>query len=379
MEAIVARLATLIEENGWRDAFDRALANVAAQDVPSVAGIRTVEDYLAWIDTLARWAPREHGDSRLVHDKMVAFYFLLDQPPLRGLQTPIEPRSDAPRETSPAQQTPLSRWILDFVRTWGDYLDTPASVAHIDTFRTNPAFRWDEYMPPPSGYRTFNQFFARHVRPGQRPIAASADASVVVAPADAVFIGSWRIAGDSTVYVADPMLDVKGISWPIAQLLDDSAHADRFAGGTFMHVALRTYDYHRWHAPVPGRVLEARVVQGQAWLDVEAVTAVVDGTPTRVLHAIEGTGYQFVQMRAVVVLESPCGLVACIPVGMGHVSSVIVTAAPGVTLRKGEEMGYFQFGGSDFVMVFERACNVELTCRVDQHYVQGSAIGRMHR
>ena len=376
MEAIVARLAALIDEHDWRPAFDEALAMAASHEVPALAAIRTLDDYLAWSDALVRWAPRERGDSRLVHDRMVEFHFVLDQPPLRALQTPIAPAAPAGAE---AGQTPLSAWVLDFVRTWGDFLDTPASAEHIDSFRTDPAFRWDEYMPPPSGYRTFNQFFARHVRPGQRPVAAIADAAVVVSPADAVFIGAWRVGGDSTIYVEDPAVDVKGVSWTIRQLLAGSAHADRFAGGTFLHVALRTYDYHRWHAPVPGRVLEARVVQGQAWLDVEAVTTIVDGVPTKTLHAIEGTGYQFVQMRAVVILESPYGLVACVPVGMGHVSSVVVTAQPGVTLRKGEEMGYFQFGGSDVVLVFERDCQLELTCRVDQHYVQGSAIGRLHR
>ena len=377
MEPVVERLVALIDEHAWGPAFDEALARMADQAVPCLSGIRTLTDYLTWIDDLVRWAPREQGDSRLVHDKMVQFHFLLDQSPLRELQTPILPTTGVVGRT--ITQTPLSRWILDYVRTWGDYLDTPASAEHIDSFRTNPVFHWDEYMPPPSGYLTFNQFFARHVRPGQRPVAANDDASVLVSPADAVFIGSWRIAGDSTMYVDDPKVDVKGLSWSIGQLLADSAYADRFAGGMFMHQALRTYDYHRWHAPLPGRILEAKVVQGQAWLDVEVVTATVDGTPTRVLHAIEGTGYQFVQMRAVVVINSPCGLVACVPVGMGHVSSVVVTAAVGVTLRKGEEMGYFQFGGSDFVMVFERACNVELTCRADQHYVQGSAIGRLHR
>ena len=56
----------------------------------------------------------------------------------------------------------------------------------------------------------------------------------------------------------------------------------------------------------------------------------------------------------------------------------MITAEVGAVLRKGEEMGYFQFGGSDFVMVFESRCQVELTCRGDAHYVQGSAIGRLH-
>ena len=371
VEPIVAELISLIEQHGWVAQFQQALDVAALKDVAAVARIRTIDDYLAHIDELVRWAPREAGDSRLVHDKMVEFYFFLDQPPLRELQSPIVAGHAS------TELTPLSQWIHDFACSWGSYLDTPDSVTHIESFRSNPAFRWDEYMPPPSGYLTFNQFFARHARPGMRPIAAIGDPSVVVSPADAVFIGSWRVAGDSTIHVEDPKIDVKGVRWSIRQLLVDSAYADRFNGGTFMHCALRTYDYHRWHSPVPGKVVETRNIIGQAWLDVEAVTAVVDGESINVLHAIEGTGYQFVQTRALVVIDSPCGLVACLPVGMGHVASVVVTAGVGSTLHKGEEMGYFQFGGSDFVMVFEQACNIELSCRTDAHYLQGSAIGRL--
>ena len=373
MEAIVARLVSLIDQHGWRPRFEEAMESAASQDVASINGIRTVDDYLMHIDELVRWAPREFGDSRMVHDKMVEFYFFLDQPSLRDIQSSIAPREGK------STLTPLSQWILEYVGKWGDYLDTPDSAVHIDSFRTNPAFLWDEYMPPPSGYLTFNQFFARHVRPGERPIAAIGDASVLVSPADAVFIGSWRISKGSTIYVEDTMLDVKGVKWSIKEVLADSIYADRFAGGTFTHSALRTYDYHRWHAPVPGRVVEAKAVKGQAWLDVEAVPAFVAGKRQNVLRAVEGTGYQFVQTRALIVIESPYGLVACLPVGMGHVSSIVVTVATGTTLHKGEEMGYFQFGGSDFVMVFERNCHVELTCQANAHYVQGSAVGRLHR
>jgi phosphatidylserine decarboxylase len=60
---------------------------------------------------------------------------------------------------------------------------------------------------------------------------------------------------------------------------------------------------------------------------------------------------------------------------MAHVSSVVITAEAGKALHKGEELGYFQFGGSDFIMVFERACNVQLTSLPDVHYKQGSWIG----
>lgn len=77
-----------------------------------------------------------------------------------------------------------------------------------------------------------------------------------------------------------------------------------------------------------------------------------------------------------VVIDSPIGLVACLPMGMAQVSSVVITAETGQTLHKGEELGYFQFGGSDFVMVFERASNVQLVSQPHVHCNQGSWIGR---
>lgn len=306
------------------------------------------------------WAPRESGDSTRVRDNLVEFYFILDQPPLRALQPSVAPSSAA------LPLTPLSRWIADYASAWGDYLDTAESAMNVESFRSNPAFRWNDYVPPPSGYRTFNQFFARHVEPGYRPIAQASIETVIVSPADAVFIDAWRVTPESEV-------TVKGMRWSVADLLQGSPFAERFATGLFMHCALRTFDYHCWHAPLDGRVVDARLIRGQAWLDVK----VESGGSEKRLEAVEGTGYQFVQMRGLVVLETSHGLVACLPVGMGQVSSVVLTAEVGRRLRKGEEMGYFQFGGSDFVMVFEGRCGAKLDCQRGSHYFQGSAIGHV--
>lgn len=54
---------------------------------------------------------------------------------------------------------------------------------------------------------------------------------------------------------------------------------------------------------------------------------------------------------------------------------MVITAEPGAVLRKGEEMGYFQFGGSDFVMVFEHGSEIQLACEPDEHCLQGQQIG----
>ena len=369
MTPVVERLLSLIGEHGWRPRFDEAVAQVVERDVAALAGLRSFDDFVRFLDDMVQWAPREQGDSLLVHDKLVEFHFVFDQPALAGLQSRVDPSSQG------APPTPLSQWIVDFARDWGSFLDDPASARHVDSFRTDPAFRWDDYMPPPSGYLTFNQFFARHVKPGRRPVAALHDDRVVVSPADAHLVGQWPIDARSTIEVDDGRVRLKRLRWSLATLLDGSPYAARFAGGVFTHVALRTFDYHRWHAPLAGTVLEARRIQGQAWLEVEAVDLPGAGRQVHGIEAVEGTGYQFLQTRGLVVLDTPVGLVACLPVGMAQVSSVVITAEVGSVLHKGEEMGYFQFGGSDFVMVFEAGCGVRLEGRVGAHVMQGARIG----
>jgi phosphatidylserine decarboxylase len=369
MHAIVEELVALIAKHGWQSAFQAAIENARSHDVHSIKGIQVLDDYLKWIDALVTWVPRERGDTRFIYDKIAEFYFFLDQEPVKGLQSPIRPGDGI------QHLTPLSAWIKEYARAWGSYLDTTESAKEVDSFRTNPLFNWDEYMPPPSGYFTFNQFFARHVKPGMRPIAGLRDDNALVNPADSTCVGWWQISEQSKIYVEKSTLDIKGIQWSIHQLLEGSAYADRFRGGIFTHSFLNTFDYHRWHAPVQGRILEARVIQGQAFMDICVKNAVVDGKTQNVLDARDGTGYQFVQTRGLVVIDSPIGLVACLPMGMAQVSSVVITAEAGLTLHKGEELGYFQFGGSDFVMVFERASNVQLISQPGTHYNQGSWIG----
>ena len=62
--------------------------------------------------------------------------------------------------------------------------------------------------------------------------------------------------------------------------------------------------------------------------------------------------------------------------GMAQVSSIIVTAEEGKFIRKGEEISYFQFGGSDIVMVFQRDSNVSITAHKGIHYKVGTRIAQ---
>lgn len=75
------------------------------------------------------------------------------------------------------------------------------------------------------------------------------------------------------------------------------------------------------------------------------------------------------------ILDISAGLLACMPVRMARVSSVVITAEVGKTIGKCEGLGYFQFVGSDFVMLFEVRCNAFFTCSVDEHPPQAVATG----
>lgn len=213
---------------------------------------------------------------------------------------------------------------------------------------------------PPGGWLTFNQFFARQVRPGRRPVDHRCDDSVVVSPADSVHQGRWPIYDDSTV-------TAKGLTWSVIELLAGSPCQDKFKGGVFTHSFLDVNDYHWLHAPVGGVVKEVRKIPGK-------VTADVVMRPGGSLEIVGGTGYQFTQDRGLIVIDSPLGYVAVLPIGMAQVSSVNLTAEAGTVISKGEASGYFAFGGSDIMALFE-AGKVRLDADVVKHHNQGKQIG----
>ncbi len=368
---IVQELIDMIAKNGWQSKFDEAFKAAKALNVIEFDDIKTLTDYFDWINAQLTWAPFEKADGREVYRHVCKFYFLLDQSPVKELQNKIEPHDTA------EPLSPLSDWMRRWVHTLGEFMDTPESLTPETekTFFDTPAYNMHEYIRPRGGWGTFNKFFARRTKPGYRPVAGLCDPTVITSPADSVFDGQWEVRSDSHV-------NIKGMDWKVEELLEGSPYKDRFSGGVWMHAFLNTTDYHRQHAPVAGRVVEARNIPGCAYLQV-----IADDIPgsdkkglamKRTFDAPDDPGYEFMQDRGLIIIESEIGLVAVLPMGMAQVSSVIITAEEGVVLQKGEEISYFQFGGSDIVMVFERACNVCFTANVGDHHKVGRQIAKAY-
>lgn len=373
---IVQELIDMIDKNGWRDKFQQALDKARSYNTIEYEPIKTLDDYFDWCESNLHWVPKEDPEGDVVYKHVTMFYFLLDQSPVKELQTPIIPSQLKDNVMPPL--TPLSEWMRRFVISLGQWMDTPESIDDeaVKSYYDSPRYNMDDYVMPMGGWKTFNQFFARSVKPGYRPVAAVNDDHIIVSPADSTNDGQWEVNADSQV-------NIKGLEWSIEELLEGSKYKDDFKGGIWIHQFLNTTDYHRQHAAVGGKVLEARVIQGATWLGI--TTEPIEGDPQgrntivrRKLTALDEAGYQFLQTRGLIVIQSKIGKVAILPMGMAQVSSIVVTAEEGVTLRKGEEISYFQFGGSDIVMVFERASNVSITAQPGVHYKTGTRIAEAY-
>lgn len=394
MSVMVQVLRDYLDANpDFKDDFETALALALTYKIKQFAefNIKTLDDYLNHYESYVKWIPRENNDGTNVYYHLCIFHFVLDLPPMNKHQSPVNPTS---------RWTWLSRWIVDFSKEIGKFHNTPESITpeSLQTFRDCPKYNLNDYQEPDGGWKTFNEFFGRKIKPGLRePDPDTADGLVVVHPADSVFGGPWSV--DDTNHVEF----IKHVPWHISQLLDGSAYSDSFKGGQFTHSFLNTYDYHRVHAPISGKVVEARIIPGFCYVEVVPIPARTesDSDATALLMKRKSTdnnvsdfaknaahdnccgdlaapvtpGFQFLQARALILIDNPdIGLVGVLPIGMAQVSSIVLCVQAGQEVKKGDEISYFQFGGSDCVMVFQGGVDINFTAQPGNKYSCGKQI-----
>jgi phosphatidylserine decarboxylase precursor len=346
---------------------------------------QTLEEFYGFIDWATHAMPwdilRDQAYPLLyekIDQSLDYFYFAIDRP-LPELE------GKGLYRNSLQYHEPFRSWMIGFVRSWGAYLDTPASwnSAYYAKAYQDARFGLDRgWYEDPSRWTTFNQFFARRLAsPDQRPIAQPGDPSVVVAPADSVPQGIWAIDANSFL-VDDAGVGIKSSTvYSIRTLLGaNSAYRDAFANGVLTHTFLDVQDYHRYHFPVAGVVKEIAIIPQD-----DAVGGTITWSPTRNKYLLDAAipGWQFIETRGYVIVETAAyGLVALMPVGMSQVSSVNfeTNVQVGASFAKGDMLGYFLFGGSDFVMLFQQGVTFTLTAPSDgtggyQHLLMGETFG----
>jgi len=135
-------------------------------------------------------------------------------------------------------------------------LPSPLRAAACRAFARAVGADLSEVRDPLDSFDSLQAFFTRALAPGARPVDPAPEA--LVAPCD----GAWGEAGRIE---AGRLVQVKGQTYSLADLLGDAAVAERFEGGDFATFYLSPRDYHRFHLPCAARVRRAVYLPGSLW------------------------------------------------------------------------------------------------------------------
>ena len=330
----VQELADLINNDpGIYMYVEKMIAQVPSQ----YRAADTVDDLLAILNTILHKAP-SFGDPS--HFPLSAlFVYMMDTPAGEYLFT----------------HKAFNNAIRNVLQEWTQFLDSKNSVYVLNkksgwlseaSYIENglSSFIIPDTKDPHGGFKSFNAFFHREIKPALRPVTAPSNNKIIVS------------ANDGTVYnIAHKVKKtdkfwIKSQPYSLAHMLDHSPYVDRFVGGTVFQTFLSGHDYHRWHSPIDGIVREARVVNGFMFSELASEGFDKDA-------GILSQGYEAsVNTRGLVFIESDdpaIGMVVVIPIGITEISSITIGVKAGQRVKKGEEIGFFSYGGSSMALVFQ--------------------------
>lgn len=236
----------------------------------------------------------------------------------------------------------LSRWIgrffLSFIarykwpsRLYGFWQKTRWSRRKIAPFIKNFQIDPKEFLEPIEHFRSFNDFFIRKLKKESRPFESGADRLTM--PADARYLVFPNIAAADGFFV-------KGKKFTLESLLQDSSLSASFQEGSMVMARLCPTDYHRFHFPCDGVPGEPRLINGYLFsVNPQAICQNIQifGENKRVITRVQTASF---------------GEMLYIEVGATSVGSIQQTFIPHRLHAKGDEKGYFSFGGSSLLLLF---------------------------
>ena len=319
---------------------------------------------------------------------------------------------------------PFANWMADFTDSWGYFLDNANSwnddiyeamynanctekckkgfeesnqkgLIQGGAFTMKPIitktgiYLSDGWYGQGNLWRSWNNWFSRILVCPQlsHPISEPDNTKIIISSSDSVPQGTWDINDNSDIAVHGG-IQIKLLTYfNVNDLLKkDSKFINYFKGGKFTHTFLNVFDYHRYHYSVTGKVLETASIKQNVSLQVNW------NSKTKNYEPVDSTGWQFSQSRSYVIVqvEGTNFNVALIPMGMSTVSSANITYPilpedmPVYTKgihKKGEGLGNFLFGASDFIMLFPKEANFVMTAPKNSdgtynHILMGEEYGR---
>ncbi|KAL3496774.1 phosphatidylserine decarboxylase-domain-containing protein [Aspergillus germanicus] len=218
----------------------------------------------------------------------------------------------------------------------GKKYDDPASASQIRDFINFHQLDMSEVLLPLDQFKNFNEFFYRALKPNARPCSAPDEPRIVVSPADCRSVVFDKISEATGIWV-------KGREFSIKRLLGDAYPEDvaRYQNGALGVFRLAPQDYHRFHIPVDGVMGTPKTIEGEYYtVNPMAIRSALDvyGENVRILVPIDSVAH---------------GRVMVICVGAMMVGSTVITRQAGEKVSRAEELGYFKFGGSTLIVLFE--------------------------
>lgn len=238
---------------------------------------------------------------------------------------------------TPVETPRLRNMMKKYTIKQGIKYDHPSSKAYIKDFIKFHNLDMRDVLEPVDSFKNFNEFFYRRLKPGARPCEHQDDGRVLVSLADCRLICFPKVSDATRVWI-------KGKKFSIKRLLGNAYPEDveRFNNGSLAVFRLAPQDYHRVHVPVDGVVGEPKHIPGHYYTV----------NPMAIRSGLDVYGEN---ARTVVPIDSPTfGRVLIVFVGAMMVGSIVVTAKAGSKVKRADELGYFKFGGSTCVALFEK-------------------------
>ena len=230
-----------------------------------------------------------------------------------------------------AQWLLIRRWIVSAY--YGRKMDELKSCLRIKPFINKYCLDESEFVECASEYLSFNEFFYRKLKPESRPVDEAVNS--IIFPADGRHMAFSNISSENNFFM-------KGQTFDLTEFLGDAELAKRYEGGSMLLSRLCPIDYHRFHFPCAGKAGTPRLING--WLySVNPIALITRPTifweNKRVVTSLESADFGEIQV---------------VEVGATMVGSITQTYMPGEQVAKGEEKGYFAFGGSSVVILFKK-------------------------
>jgi len=376
MKALIQELKEIVSNPVVEAAYNDAIANVQPvllDGTPNPWLGKTIDYFVNYFVGWFTFLPQPAGGL----GKIVPFtYFYLNNKTAFYFINTLKSRKN---NTVPYTKE-VFNWTVKFIKERGRFMDSPESLKYIKAWIDDPSTKIEDFIVPAGGFKSFNQFFTRELKPSAhaRPIADPDDNSVAVASADSEIN---FIESDLTLTT---QLNVKSRQINVKDLLNNSKYAKHFVGGTAVSCVLMPNNYHRYHAPVTGKIVESQEVQG-------IYNGIMDGEDWFNKWNIGESTTDFSIFedfhRAYFVIETEkYGYVALIPVGLNtisaifpsminHQSTMVPPGAHPVNVKKGNELGHFAYGGSLNILMFQKGVFSSVSVLMGQRLGNMTALG----